>query len=95
MPFDASGFLPGHGGLVLGIAAAALLVNVPLGWLREGTRKFSPGWFLCVHLSIPLIAGMRIYNHVSNWMIPLFVACAIAGQMAGGRLRRKRGTPPS
>ena len=90
MPSVVSGILPGQGALVLLIAAAALAVNVPLGYLREGVRKFSPAWFLYVHLSIPLIAGLRIYNHVSNWMIPFFIACAVTGQLAGGRLRRSR-----
>ena len=40
------------------IAASAFLLNVPLGWMRQGTRRFSPAWFLWVHLSVPLIAWM-------------------------------------
>ena len=71
------------------IGLAALSVNVPLGYLREGTRKYSAGWFLYIHLSIPLIAFLRIRGHVSPWFIPLFILCAIAGQLIGGRIRRR------
>lgn len=73
------------------IGATSLLVNVPLGYLREGARRYSPSWFLFIHLSVPLIAYLRISGHVSAWAIPPFVACAVAGQLAGGILRRRRG----
>jgi hypothetical protein len=77
--------------LTLLIAAAALAVNFPLGYAREGFRKFSIGWFVCVHLSVPLIAYLRLANHVSAWGIPAFLACAVLGQFAGGKVRRIRG----
>lgn len=72
------------------IGAAALVINLPLGYLREGKRKLSLAWFVYVHLSIPLIAYLRISNHVSAWAIPPFIACALIGQIAGGRMRRTR-----
>ena len=70
------------------IGVAALVVNLPLGYLREGTRKYSLGWFVYIHLSVPVIAFLRISNHVSAWAIPPFVACALLGQLAGGWMRR-------
>jgi hypothetical protein len=70
------------------IGGTALTVNIPLGYIREGFRKFSFGWFVCIHLSIPLIAWLRLSNHVSEWGIPAFVACAVLGQIAGGKVRR-------
>jgi ABC-type thiamin/hydroxymethylpyrimidine transport system permease subunit len=74
--------------------AAALVVNLPLGYVRQGYRKFSIGWFVCVHLSVPLIAYLRLANHVSALAIPAFLACAVLGQFAGGRVRRSRQVPP-
>lgn len=71
------------------IGAAALAVNVPLGYLREGTRKYSPAWFVCIHLSVPLIAFLRVRHDLNRWAIPVFITCAIVGQIAGGRLRRR------
>ena len=76
------------------IGGAALTVNIPLGYAREGFRKYSLGWFVCVHLSVPLIAWLRLANHVSALGIPAFVACAVVGQIAGGKVRRtRRGRP--
>jgi hypothetical protein len=74
--------------LVALIGGAALAVNIPLGYAREGFRRFSIGWFVCVHLSVPLIAWLRLDNHVSAWGIPAFIACAVLGQIAGGKVRR-------
>ena len=71
------------------IGATALVLNIPLGYLREGQRKFSLAWFVYVHLSIPLIAWLRIANHVTSWLIPFFILCAVAGQIVGGRVRRR------
>jgi len=76
------------------IGSAALAVNIPLGYAREGFRRFSIGWFVCIHLSVPLIAWLRLENHVSAWGIPAFVACAVLGQIAGGKVRWiRRGGP--
>lgn len=71
------------------IGLAAMSVNLPLGYLREGKRKFSLGWFVYIHLSIPLVAFLRIESHLSAWFIPLFILCAVAGQVIGGRVRRR------
>jgi hypothetical protein len=76
--------------LMAWIGVAALAVNLPLGYLREGTRKLSLMWFVYIHLSVPVIAYLRISNHVSAWAIPPFVVCALIGQIAGGRMRRIR-----
>ncbi len=69
------------------IGAAAVLANLPLGYLRQGARKFSAPWFLWVHLSVPFIVWLRIREEVSPWWIPAFIACAVTGQFLGGRLR--------
>ncbi len=78
---------------IASIGSISLLLNLPLGYFREGVRKYSAAWFLFVHLSIPLIAYLRISNHVSAWAIPPFIACALLGQIAGGRMRRSRRDP--
>lgn len=90
MSFNGSGILPPGWGLPVLIGALAFAFNVPLGYLREGARRFSAAWFAYIHLSVPLIAALRIWNRLSYWMIPLFIACAVAGQLLGGRLRRGR-----
>jgi len=68
------------------IGLLALAVNVPLGRRRAESRRFSAAWFIYVHLSVPLIVWLRVASRVSLWAIPAFIACAICGQLAGGRL---------
>jgi hypothetical protein len=76
------------------IGAASIALNLPLGYAREGFRRFSTGWFVCVHLSVPLIAYLRLASEISAWAIPAFVACAVLGQVTGGRIRRHRQARP-
>ncbi|MBN2332568.1 MAG: hypothetical protein JXO49_10720 [Deltaproteobacteria bacterium] len=70
------------------IALVALVVNIPLGYLRAGVRKFSLHWFVYVHLSIPLVVWLRLSLGIRYQAVPIFIAMAIGGQLVGGRLRR-------
>ncbi len=68
----------------------AFLVNLPLGYLREAAPRYSVRWFFYIHLSIPFIVAWRIFQDLGWEAVPFTVACAIAGQMLGGRMNRKR-----
>jgi len=72
------------------VIAAAFIMNLPLGYKREGTRKFSAAWFTWVHLSIPFIILLRLKLGVSYWYIPFSIGAAVAGQLVGGKFRKKR-----
>ncbi|AQS59510.1 hypothetical protein [Desulforamulus ferrireducens] len=63
--------------------AIAFLVNLPLGRWRVKTRKYSAAWFMAVHLSIPLIFGLRQYFHLAPYVIPFTIGSAILGQFVG------------
>ena len=63
--------------------------NLPLGYLRETSRKFSLHWFVLVHLSIPFIIALRSLFGFGWELIPFTIACAVAGQIIGSRLRRR------
>ena len=77
-------FLPLSGLLVFSFG-----VNLPLGYLREASRKFSLRWFVLVHLSIPFIIVLRLMLGFDWRIIPLTLACAVGGQLIGGRIRRR------
>ena len=66
--------------------AAALGVNVPLGMWRRGLRPLSPGWFVAIHASIPLLVAIRLALIRPNWVIPPEIALAVVGQLLGARL---------
>ena len=74
---------------LLGILCFALLSNIPLGYLREGTRRYSLWWFTYIHLSIPLIIALRVVNGVGWRVIPFTLGLAVIGQWLGGRARRR------
>jgi hypothetical protein len=76
--------------LLIGLVLIAVIVNIPLGYLRQGYEKFTFGWFFYVHISIPLIIYLRVKSGYSWKLIPLTIGGAIAGQMIGGRIRKRR-----
>jgi hypothetical protein len=74
------------GGLIL----LALCINLPLGYLRQSYEKFTFGWYFYVHISIPVIIYLRIKSGYSWKYIPLTLGAAVAGQLLGGRFRRRQ-----
>jgi len=71
---------------VILIALLAFIINIPFGYLRNKSRKFSARWFLYIHLSIPLIIAARLLSHTDYRYIPIFILAAVAGQILGGRI---------
>jgi len=81
------------------VAAAVVVLNLPFGWWRAGTRKLSLPWFVAVHAPVPLVVATRLVLGV-RWQlatVPVLVGSYALGQYLGGRLReRLRGrTEPS
>ena len=68
----------------------AFFAKLPLGYLRESTRKFSLRWFVYIHISIPFILAMRISYEFGWEAVPFTLACAVAGQLLGGNIKRWR-----
>ncbi|MEK6758925.1 MAG: hypothetical protein AABY51_04065 [Deltaproteobacteria bacterium] len=71
------------------ITAAASILNIPFGYFRANTKKFSVMWFLYIHLPIPIIFILRTSAGLSWKAIPVIVAGAVLGQVIGGRLNKK------
>ena len=75
---------------ILLISVVCLLVNIPMGMMRERSRKFSLQWMLWVHASIPLIIALRIGLHLHWIAIPINIASAVLGQFIGGAPEKKK-----
>jgi len=75
---------------ILAVSILCLLVNIPMGMMRERSRKFSIQWILWIHASIPLIIALRIGLHLHWIAIPINIAAAVLGQFIGGARHRKR-----
>ncbi len=72
--------------LLLIVLLLTIAINMPFGYVRKRTKKFSFRWFAYIHLPIPLIFLARVLSHLDFRYIPLFVAAAVIGQIWGGRL---------
>lgn len=68
----------------------AFIANLPLGYLRHDTQKYSWRWFLYIHLSIPFIIALRLYFGFTWNIIPVTVAMAVAGQIIGSRYKKRK-----
>ncbi len=60
--------------------------NMPFGYVRRKTRKFSFRWFAYIHIPIPFIFLARVLAHLDFRYIPFFVVAAVVGQVWGSRL---------
>ena len=75
---------------ILLVSVLCLLINIPLGMMRERSRKFSVPWFLWIHASIPFIIALRIGLHLHLIAIPINIAAAVLGQFIGGAPAKRR-----
>lgn len=66
---------------------AVYLLNLPFGYWRRNTKKFSKEWALAIHLPVPVVFLMRVLAGVPILHIPLFVLAFFLGQFSGGRIR--------
>ena len=65
------------------------LINVPFGYMRSKSTKFSKQWMMAVHIPVPFVFLLRIFSGLNWTAIPLLVLSDIAGQIAGGKLRKR------
>ena len=75
---------------VAGLVYLAFIINIPCGYLRENYKKFSPMWWILIHISIPVIVALRIFAGISWHAIPLTLGGSVAGQVVGGIINRRR-----
>jgi hypothetical protein len=73
------------------IAAAVFALNLPFGFWRSGTRKFSRDWFLAIHIPVLASIGLKLLAGIgfSLSTFPLFVGVFFFGQIAGGMIRNR------
>ena len=64
------------------------LLNLPFGYLRSKSARFSRQWMMAVHIPVPFVFLLRILSGLNWTAIPLLVLSDVAGQIAGGKLRK-------
>ncbi|MFQ6054436.1 MAG: hypothetical protein ACE5KT_09845 [Methanosarcinales archaeon] len=64
------------------------LLNLPFGYYRVSTKKFSMKWFLSIHLPIPFIFVLRVISGFGYKVVPLLIVFDILGQVVGGKVKK-------
>jgi type III secretory pathway component EscU len=72
--------------IIIALFAFTFLINLPFGYARAKTKRYSFRWFLYIHVPIPLIFVARTISHIEIKYIPVFALAAIMGQVFGGKL---------
>jgi hypothetical protein len=75
---------------ILGLFLLSFTINLPFGYLRQGYEKFTFGWYFYIHISIPFLIYLRVKAGFSWKYIPLTLCGAVAGQLVGGMIHRRR-----
>ena len=64
------------------------LINLPFGYFRSKTTRFSRQWMMAVHVPVPFVFLLRIFSGFGLSAIPLLVVSDVIGQISGGMLRK-------
>lgn len=64
------------------------LINIPFGYIRSDAAKFSKKWMMAIHIPVPFIFLIRIISGFNWTVVPLLILSDVAGQIAGGKLRK-------
>ncbi|MFO7924078.1 MAG: hypothetical protein R6U58_10345 [Bacteroidales bacterium] len=73
-------------------ALAIFFLNIPFGYWRSGTRKFSREWYLAIHIPVPLIILLRVYCDLgwSLYSYAILITSFFLGQYTGKITRNIR-----
>jgi hypothetical protein len=77
---------------ILIFALFIYFLNIPFGYWRGGTRRFSLNWYLAVHLPVPVIVLLRI-NYDLGWgwqSYTILVSAFFLGQLTGKIIRKRK-----
>ena len=70
------------------VAPIILALNLPFGYWRARSRKFSFAWFAAIHVPVILSISLRLLFGIALrlYSLPLFIIAFFCGQYLGGRL---------
>ncbi|MEK6977092.1 MAG: hypothetical protein AABX40_01660 [Candidatus Hydrothermarchaeota archaeon] len=69
-----------------GLSLFVFLINLPFGYWRSKTVRFSRQWMLAIHLPIPLIFVLRTVSGIGLRYVPILAIFFALGQFTGARV---------
>jgi hypothetical protein len=76
---------------IISIAIIVFILNIPFGYWRANTKKFSLQWVLAIHVPVLLMIGLRIISGLGFqlYTFPIMVGVFFTGQYLGGKIFTK------
>ena len=73
---------------LLETALIVFFINIPFGYWRANTKRFSLQWVLAIHLVVPIVIFLRFYSGLGWQFItfPVLIGAFFLGQFLGGKL---------
>ena len=70
------------------VASIVFFLNIPFGYWRANTRKFSWPWILSIHMPVPVIIFLRIVSKLGWHFVtfPVLIGSFFLGQFIGGKI---------
>ncbi len=67
------------------VAVIVFVFNIPFGYWRANTKKFSLQWILAIHLPVPVVIALRLLSGLGFEFItyPVLVGAFFGGQFFG------------
>ncbi|HLF83690.1 MAG TPA: hypothetical protein VI837_05895 [Blastocatellia bacterium] len=70
------------------VALIVFLFNLPFGYWRGSSKKFSVQWILAIHAPVPFVIVLRVLAGLGWRFItfPVLIGAFFGGQFAGGKV---------
>lgn len=72
----------------IGAFAFVFFLNIPFGYWKANTRKFSRGWALSIHVPVVAVIITRLLLDALWIFIPIFFVTFFLGQFTGSGVRK-------
>ena len=81
------------------ISIFVLILNLPFGYWRINVKKFSPQWFIAIHMPTPFIILIRLLSGTGFdlFSFPFTITAYFLGQLIGAgifKYRRNKNDQP-
>lgn len=74
--------------VLFAISILVFIINVPFGYWRGGSKRYSVNWFIAIHAPVVISIMLRyVFNIKFQWIyLLLFASVFFAGQLVGQKI---------
>ena len=73
------------------VGLMVLIINIPFGYWRANSKRFSMQWFLAIHIPVVFVIALRLVSHLGfAWYTYIvLVICFFLGQQFGALIIKR------